>query len=47
MINPAAKDLVSTMDEDNIDKWITVDDDTPAVHYCTDLKIVEMVASSE
>ena len=47
MINPTAKDLGSRMDEDNIDEWMTVNDNAHVVHFYTDSEIVEMVISPE
>ena len=41
MINPAAKDLASRIDKDNVEESMTV------VHYYADFEIVEMVVSPE
>ena len=47
MINPVAKDLASRMDKDNIEEWMTIDDDAPVDHYYTDSEIVEMIITPE
>ena len=47
LTDPAAKDLASRLDEDNIDEWMNVDDNAPVVHHYTDSEIVEMVISPE